>query len=453
MSPLTALLVGIAVVIGITAFTGYFVAQEFAYMAVDRSKLRSRAESGDKRARNTLGITGRTSFMLSGAQLGITVTGLLVGYVAEPLIGRSLGQLISPADTTGWSMALGGVVALLFSTIVQMLLGELFPKNYAIAKSAETADALTPTTKIYLLIFGPLIWVFDKAAELLLRSLHIEPVHDVVDTATAGDLERVVELSRESGTLSPELSLVIDRIIDFPRQDVEHAMRPRVRVDAVRESETIAEVRTRMAAGHTRYPVIDAREIAVGVIHLIDVLRYDGDPQLPVSALMREALLLTEFMPLPDAYDTMLAANEELAIVVDEFGGFVGIITLEDMAEEIVGELTDEHDPDEPEYIPTPDDGIWVMEGGVHVDEVERALLVDLPKGDYETVAGLIIATYRDLPEVGQRVDIPVIEDAADRALADGDAPVRLLHAEVLAVANHVPSRVKLTLDEPEVTP
>ena len=447
MTPVVSLIVGVVVVFAITVATGYFVAQEFAYVAVDRSRLASRAAAGDEKAERTLGITRRTSFMLSGAQLGITVTGLLVGYVAEPLIGQALGSLVSGGASTAIAVTIGGVVAIVFSTLVQMLFGELFPKNYAIAKSAEVADALTPSTRLYLTIFGPLIWVFDKSAELLLRALRIEPVHDVESAASATDLERVVAASKASGTLPAELSLVIDRILDFPRRDVEHAMRPRVRVDSVRDTATIAEVRELMATGHTRYPVLDADEAIVGVVHLVDVLDAPADSAEPITSIAREAVVLATFMPLPEAQAQLREAGEDLGCVVDEFGSFVGIVTLEDLVEEIAGEITDEHDPDDPEHIPHLDDGVWVMAGDVHVDEVERALGLKLPAGEYETIAGLVIHTLGDLPDEGAVVDLELEPTPAARAL-DDDAPARLVRIEVLAIERHVPARVRVTLPE-----
>jgi len=447
VTPVVSLLVGVVVVFAITVATGYFVAQEFAYVAVDRSKLASRAAAGDEKAERTLGITRRTSFMLSGAQLGITVTGLLVGYVAEPLIGQSLGTLFSGGAATAVAVTIGGIVALAFSTLVQMLFGELFPKNYAIARSAQVADALTPSTRVYLMIFGPIIWVFDKSAELLLRLLRIEPVHDVESAASATDLERVVAASRASGTLSPELSLVIDRILDFPRRDVEHAMRPRVRVDVVRDTTTMAEVRELMASGHTRYPVLDADEGIVGVVHLVDVLGHPADSTEPVTPVARDAVVLPTFMPLPDAQVQLREAREDLACVVDEFGSFVGIVTLEDLVEEIAGELTDEHDPEDPDYLPESDDGVWVMAGDVHVDEVERALGLKLPEGDHETIAGLVIQTVGDLPDEGAVVDLELEPTPAARTL-DPDAAPRLVRIEVLAVERHVPARVRVSLPE-----
>ena len=447
MTPVVSLLVGVVVVFLITVATGYFVAQEFAYVAVDRSKLGSRASSGDERAAKTLEITRRTSFMLSGAQLGITVTGLLVGYVAEPLIGQAIGAMLDGGALTAVSVAIGGIIAIAFSTFIQMLFGELFPKNYAIARSGPVADALTPSTRIYLLIFGPIIWVFDKAAELLLRALKIEPVHDVESAASATDLERVVAASRESGTLSPEMANVIDRIIDFPRRDLEHAMVPRVRVDTVRDDATIGDVRALMATGHTRYPIVDEQDYVVGVVQLADLLRSDRGLDEPVLKIAREPLRLPDITKLPDAENQLRSSKEQMACVIDEFGSFVGVVTLEDLAEEVIGELTDEHDPDDLDYLPQADDGVWVMPGDVHVDEVERAIGLKLPVGDYETISGLIIQAHGDLPEEGAVVDLVLEPTAAQRAI-DAHTPSRLVRIEVLAVERHVPARVRITLPE-----
>ncbi|WP_300081357.1 hemolysin family protein [Propioniciclava sp.] len=445
MSPWLSLVVGVLVVLAITAATAYFVAQEFAYVAVDRSRLAGRAASGDARAEATLAITRRTSFMLSGAQLGITVTGLLVGYVAEPLIGQAFTELVSPGASTALSVALGGIVALAFSTLVQMLFGELFPKNYAIARSAQVADALTPSTRVYLKVFGPVIWVFDKAAELLLRALRIEPVHDVESAASASDLEKVVAASREAGSISPELSLVIDRILDFPRRDAEHAMVPRVRVGTVRSSATVAEVRAQMATGHTRYPVLDADEAVVGIVDLVDVLGAPPDSAAPVTSLVRPAVLVPTFMTLPDTEHALHEADAEIACVIDEFGSFVGIVTLEDLVEEIIGELDDEHDPVAPPLETSAEAGIWEVAGGVHVDEVERMTGLRLPPGEYETIAGLVIAEFGDLPAVGDVVELHLHPTPAQLAL-DPETPERLVRIAVLEVARHVPAHVLITL-------
>lgn len=448
METLLSLLAGVVIVLVITLATGYFVAQEFAYLAVDRARLTARAAAGDDAAQRTLGITRRTSFMLSGAQLGITVTGLLVGYVAEPLIGVALADVVERGGVSmGISLALGSIVALLFSTFVQMLFGELFPKNFAIARSEQVADRLARSTRIYLTVLGPLIWIFDRSAEFFLRMLRMEPVHDVEHSATAIDLQHVVEQSRERGSISPELSALLDRIIDFPNQDVEHALMPRSRVDVVRDDTTIGEVRTLMATGHTRYPVLDQDDRILGVVQLIDILGPSPsavDPAASVTSIMRDALVVPASMRLPAALRELTAQHAEMACVVDEYGGFAGILTREDLAEEVVGELTDEHDPDEPAYVPRPDDGIWIVGGDVHLDEIERALHIDLPAAEHETIAGLVVAEHGALPQIGQAVEItlpPGVEGITE------DAP-RTLRVEILDIDHYVPSRLRLTLPE-----
>jgi CBS domain containing-hemolysin-like protein len=441
-----ALALGVAVVLLITVATGYFVAQEFAYMAVDRSRLKSRAESGDLAATRALAVTRRTSFMLSGAQLGITVTGLLVGYAAEPLIGQSLGTLLGGVGIpTAVSVVIGAVLALLFSTLVQMLFGELFPKNLAIARAEPVALRLAWSTTLYLTLMGWLIWFFDQASNLVLRALRIEPVHDLEHAASARDLEHIVADSRDSGDLPAELSVMIDRILDFPSRDVEHAMIPRAHVDTVSATDTIGEVRARMGQGHSRYPIVaEDPEAIVGVVHLADLLRTEHADEALVTAIARPALVVPTLMALPDALAQLNATENQLACVVDEYGGFAGVLTLEDLAEEIVGEITDEHDP-ETQQPPEPDDGVWVMAGSIHVDEVERALGVDLPRGDYETIAGLTISQHGSLPERGTTVVVPLPPDPADLVHEDGPRPTVLL-VEVLEVAQYVPATVRLTL-------
>ena len=451
---IVTLLVGVLVIVLITAVTGYFVAQEFAYMAVDRSRLNARAAAGDTGAKRALAVTRRTSFMLSGAQLGITVTTLLVGYVAEPLVGQALGQALGGVGVpTGVGIAVGTVLALVFSTFVQMLFGELFPKNLAIARPEPVALWLATSTTVYLKVFGWLIRIFDQASNLLLRALKIEPVHDVEHSATARDLEHIVADSRLSGDLPAELSVLLDRILDFPEQDAEHAMIPRARVDVLHDDDTLAHVRETMASGHSRYPVLSEDDQVLGVVHLDDVLRATWSDETTVTTFMRPAVMIPTTMTLPDALNHLTSTRNQMACVIDEYGGFAGVLTAEDLAEELVGEITDEHDPQTPTIAPRDDDGRWVMAGDVHIDEVERALDHDLPRGDYETIAGLVIAEHGSLPEVGTVVRLPLPLDPAD--LAEASEPeVLWMSAEVLEVDRHVPSvvRVLMPADPPAIT-
>lgn len=446
MEAVLTLLVGVLLTLAIIAACGFFVAQEFAYMSVDRSRMAALAEKGDAQAKRVLAITKRTSFMLSGAQLGITVTGLLIGYVAEPLIGESIGTLLGGVGIDpAISVVIGTVGALLLATVVTMIFGELYPKNFAIASPEPLARALAMPTRIYLLAFGWLITVFDMAANALLRLLRIEPLEDVDESATARDLEAIIEESRASGDLPDDLSMIIDRILDFPERDVEHAMVPRSRIDSISPDTTVGEVRALMATGHTRYPVIGDEDNPVGVVELIDLLRGDHDANAPVSTVMREAVVLPTTMQLPVALDRMRQTRNELACVVDEYGNFDGILTIEDLTEEVIGEISDEHDL-EVEEVVNVDEDHWTLPGDVHLDEVERLIGHDLSRDDAETIAGLVVSTHGDLPPEGEvvRIDLP----AKPAETVQGLNIQRWLEVEVAEIARHVPSKLIVRLHE-----
>jgi CBS domain containing-hemolysin-like protein len=447
------LLLGILVILAIIAANGYFVAQEFAYMAVDRTRLAARAAEGDVSAQLALAVTRRTSFMLSGAQLGITVTGLLVGFVAEPLVGRALGVVLGGAGIpTEVGVAVGTVLALVAATIIQMIFGELYPKNLAIANAEPLARALARSTLLYMTVFGWLISFFDKSANLLLRSLRIEPVHDLDVSASVDDLPRIIADSRESGDLPVELSLMLERMVDFPQRDVEHAMVPRSQVDWVRPDTTLEELRGLMARAHTRYPVIDDDDSPVGVVHLADMLARLAAVRTDetVAAVMRPASVIPTLMLLPDALEQLVRSTNQLACVIDEYGGFAGVLTIEDLAMEIVGEITDEHDDAADDAVSPAGDDIWIMDGDVHLDEVVRAIGHDLPSSDVETIAGLLIAELGALPVEGDTVMVDLPPDPAD--LVD-DRPVRRrLEVDVLRVERHVPTEVRVRLVEVAAT-
>lgn len=446
VTTILSILLGVLVVLVITLVTGYFVAQEFGYMAVDRSRLRALANTGDRDAQRALKITGRTSFMLSGAQLGITVTGLIVGYVAEPLIGAGIGELLGVAGVPiGVGIAIGTVLALLLATVVQMVFGELFPKNLAIARPEPVARRLALSTQVYLRMFGWLIRVFDAASNALLRALRIEPVHDVEHAATRRDLEAIIDESRDSGDLPPDLSALLDRVLDFTDRQARTAMIPRLHVATVRGDESLARLATRLPAGHSRYPVVGGTvDDVVGVLHLRDLLDVPEADLAERSAgeLARPALFLPDSLHLPQVLDRLRDSGQEFACVTDEYGGLAGIITLEDIAEELVGEITDEHDSDDVLIEPSSGPDGWSVPGWMHLEEVERLVDHDLPPGDYHTIGGLVIARLGRLPRPGDTLTLPL----APRV--DDDQPPRQLTITVRAVQRRVPAAVALAVTE-----
>jgi len=410
MSVALTIVLGILVVGIVTAGTGYFVAQEFSYVAADRNELRASAGAGDAASERALDVTSRTSFMLSGAQLGITVTGLVAGYVAEPLIADGLTELLNGVTLPhGVALAISLTVALALVTLVQMVLGELAPKNLAIARSEPVARWLSRSTQTYLKIFGPVIRVFDQSATLLLRAMGIKPVDDVHRAATARDLEWIVAASRSSGELSEELSMLLDRSLEFTEATAEHAMVPRTKVTAVEAGETVRAARALMAAGYSRLPVYrNVVDDIVGVVDVRDLLTLDKDEmdRRRVGKLARSAVLVPAPLRLPDALARLREADSEFACVVDEYGGLAGVLTIEDIAEELVGEISDEHDADpgtEPRHV---SEGVWTVPGSLGVDEVERLLGHDLPSGNYESIGGLVIDAIGTFPDPGDAITI-----------------------------------------------
>lgn len=443
------ILLGILVVLLLTAATGYFVAQEFGFMAVDRSRLKARAATGDRSAQRALDITGRTSFMLSGAQLGITATGLTVGYVAEPLIGAGIGRILGGAGVSqGTGIAIGAALALLLSTLLQMVFGELFPKNLAIAKPESVARWLAWSTGIYLTAFGWLIWLFDHASNLLLKAVRIAPVRDVEHAATPRDLEHIVAESRDAGDLPAELSMLLDRVLDLQGRSAAHAMIARPQVMTVSGEQPVSQVTTLMAAGYSRLPVVAGSvDDVVGVIGLRDVLKLDSEAARTLQArdVARPALLVPASLPLPQVLGKLRDAGEELACVVDEYGGLAGIITTEDIAEELVGEVTDEHDAQREQEVRREGNG-WLLPGTTHIDEVERLLACDLPSGPYQTIAGLALARMGRLPRPGDSVTVDLPRSSA---AADGE-PERQITVTVRTVHRRVPGTVRLDLHPPD---
>ncbi|ONI80669.1 hypothetical protein ALI22I_46285 [Saccharothrix sp. ALI-22-I] len=424
------ILTGTLAIVLLTIATGYFVAQEFAYMAVDRGRLRQQAESGDKAAQRAYLVTQRLSFMLSGAQFGITVTALLAGYVAEPLLGNGLASILGltglpPALAVSLSMAL----ALIFATAVQMVLGELFPKNLAIAKPETLAKALSTSTLAYLKVTGPLIRLFDAAANRLLRAVGIEPVEELPQGATSDDLRQIIGEAGEQGHLDAELSRLLDRGLDFRGLVADQAMTARVSVHTVRADEPAARVVELLDTGHSRFPVIgDGLDDLRGVVGLAEVLTVAPEHRrtTPVGDIASPALVVPSTLPLPAVLERLRAERRQLACVVDEFGGFAGVVSLEDLAEELVGEIHDEDDVLR-DTVEQRADG-WEVPGRWRIDEIADATGIELPVHDsYDTVSGLVLRRLGRTPDVGDEIEL-------------GPHRVR-----VTAVARHVPSRVLLS--------
>ncbi|MWK35019.1 DUF21 domain-containing protein [Actinomadura sp. J1-007] len=429
---------GVLAVVLLTAATGYFVAQEFAFVAADRSGLQQAADRGDASARRALKVIGRLSFMLSGAQLGITMTTLVVGFIAKP----ALAELIEPLlDVTGVPEGATGAIALaagfVLATLIQMLLGELFPKNLALARAEQLARALAASTLAYLTVAGPLIRLFDRAATRLLRAVGVEPVEELHGGATLEDLGDIIGKSHSAGHLPADLSGLLERALSFGDRTADEVMVPRPQVrtlpGAAPVSELVGAIRE---TGHTAYPVYGQEvDDVIGVAGVREVVDDSLDPSTPIRRVARPALLVPGSQPLYGVIEQMRDTGEEFACVVDEYGGLAGILTFEDIAEELVGEIADETDADETAPTTGPD-GSWLVDAGMRIDEIGRLTGLALPAGEaYDTLGGLAMAELRRLPCPGDVITVALDPDSGQDGLVE-------LH--VVTVARRVADKIRL---------
>ena len=406
-----ATLLGLLAILGLILATAFFVAGEFAYVTVRRSRLEERAAEGDARAVRALQVVGRLSFVLSGAQLGITVTSLVLGFIATPTLGSLVHPLLVLLRVPERARAgTAATVALVVATIAAMILGELAPKNLAIARSESFARWLASPTLLFNRGFGWLIRVFDSAANGLLRLLRIDPVEQLETGVSSEELELIIVESSSGGQISADQADLLTRALEFRQLRAADVMVPRPQISALAGDATGADVRALAAdSGHSRFPVVDAeRDDVIGVVQAKDLLRYAPEERdtLPVRSLLTAVLAVPESAPLPSVVSEMRRGRSPMAVVIDEYGATIGVVTLEDIVEELVGSIQDEYDPAEPGAMPIPGGG-WRVPGTWRIDEAQRDTGLVLPEGDYDTVAGLLMSSLERMPREGDRVRVP----------------------------------------------
>jgi CBS domain containing-hemolysin-like protein len=362
--------------------------------------------------------------------VGITVTTLALGYVMEPSLAVLLRPVLGGLGMSELAAASVAVtVSLLLATALSMVFGELVPKNIAIAQPLRTAGVVVRPLRATTVISRPLIWALNGTANGVLRLLGIAPQEELRSTRTAQELFSLVRRSGAHGTLEQRTARLLAQSIAFSGKTADDVLTPRVDVEFVRAddgAETVVEAA--LASGHSRFPVIgtDADDV-IGLVHLKRVVAVPPDQRADVTvrALMVPAPVVPGTLPLDDALLLLRGRGLQMAVVADEYGGTAGIVTLEDVVEELVGEIADEHDPSERRPAPR-SDGTWLLSGSLRPDEVADLTGVQLPEsGGYETVAGLMIDLLGRLPEVGDEVLVTAVigADAVLGALP-GDQPV-----------------------------
>ncbi len=402
MIELLLILVALALVVA----CGAFVAAEFAFVTVDRPSVERAARDGERGAEGVQQALRTLSTQLSAAQVGITLTNLLIGFLAEPSIARLIDGPLESAGLSGGAVTgVALVIALVLATGVTMLFGELVPKNLAIARPLATAKAVQGFQRGFTRWMGPVVRFLNGTANVILRRLGVEPQEELASARSPEELASLARHSAEEGTLEMSTATLLQRSIAFTERRAHEIMTPRGRMRALTADASVADVvELARASGLSRFPVLRDDAFA-GVAHVKDAVAvpFERRGGTGVAAIMRPPLLVPATLELDRLLDALRAGGLQMALVVDEFGNVDGLVTLEDLVEEIVGEVRDEHDPGEIRVVEEP--GGWVLSGLLRPDEVERLTGVELPADEgYETIAGLLADELARMPERGDTV-------------------------------------------------
>ncbi|HEV7708246.1 MAG TPA: hemolysin family protein [Asanoa sp.] len=397
----------------LTAANAFFVAAEFGLVTVDRAEIDRRAAGGDKRAATVRKALHELSFNLSGAQLGITIAALLTGYIAEPALAKLFRPLIRPLahDSTH---TVSTILALALATLLSMLFGELVPKNGALARPMAAVLATVTPLRVFSAMFKWLIAALNASANWVVRRLGVEPQEELASARSPEELGLLAAISARAGALPSDTAMLLQRTIRFADKRAAEAMTPRVDVIALRGTASVAGLLDAAhESGRTRFPVYeDTLDLVTGVASVPDAL---GVPPArrtttTVSAVAREPVFVPESLDLERVLAALRTANADLAIVVDEYGGTDGVVTIEDLVEELVGEIADEFDPELVEETGAVEltvpggDPTFLVDGVLREDELADLTGFRIPEGPYETLAGFIMARLGHIPVAGETI-------------------------------------------------
>jgi magnesium and cobalt exporter, CNNM family len=407
---LTALLPLVGFV-ALTAANAYFVVAEFALVTVDRAEIDRRADRGERAARTVRRALRELSYQLAGAQLGITISALLTGYLAEPALAKLFDPVLSRLAGEGTADRIDHLLALALATLFSMLFGELVPKNAALARPMPAALWSAGGLRGFTKMTGWLVQLLNNTANWLVSRVGVEPQEELASARSPEELGLLAAISARAGALPTETATLLQRTIRFGDKRAAEAMTPRVDVVALRSDATVAEMLKEVRqTGHSRFPVyVETLDVVTGVVGVTDAL---GVP-LPeratttVAKVAREPVYVPESLDLDGVLGALHAGGADLAIVVDEYGGTDGVVTIEDLAEELVGEIADEFDVTETTGVEltAPGEPAHLVDGVLRSDELAEQTGFRLPEGPYETLAGFLMARLGHIPVAGEMVE------------------------------------------------
>ncbi|HMF56163.1 MAG TPA: hemolysin family protein [Pyrinomonadaceae bacterium] len=389
----------LAAVLLLVCANGYFVCSEFALVTVRRTRLEARAEAGSKAARAALRLLSEPTVFISATQLGVTLASLALGWVGEPTLAALLTPLADRITTAGTAnyVAHGVAIAIAFLviTFLHIVLGELMPKMAALERAEALALVAAPPLELFAKVFRPAIWVFNKTGTGLGHLLGLKSSLEHTAVYTEAELQQLVDISVESGHLRHEERRLINRVFQFSDTLVREAMVPRMQIASISDDCSLEQiVKAFEQYGYSRLPVFrGSMDNAVGFVHSKDVMPYLLKPEkFRLELVLQAPLYVVDTARLEDVLTQMRKAKTHFGFVVDEHGGIEGIITLEDLLEEIVGDISDEHDEEVNEQITEERDGSFMLDGGLAVRDLNRRLNLSLPESEaYTTIAGFLM--------------------------------------------------------------
>jgi CBS domain containing-hemolysin-like protein len=401
---------------------GVFVAAEFSFVTVDRSKVARAAEEGDVAAAGVQKALRSLSTQLSGAQVGITITNLAIGFLAEPAISELIRPPLASLGLPAGAVAPVAVaIGLTVSSLVTMVFAELVPKNLAIARPMETARATQRFQRGFTAVMRLPIRLLNGSANAIVRRLGMEPQEELRSARSSTELASLISRSATEGTLDPDTAELMERSVEFGTRTAGEIMTPRVRTVSLEANDRAwAVIELARDTGHSRFPVLDQDDEVIGTVHVKHAVALS----IPERHTTKVKHLMTRPIVVPDSLrlDPLLALlrqEGQLAVVLDEYGDQAGIVTIEDVIEEIVGDISDEHDRLGARARRRPD-GTWSLSGLLRPDEVEDLTDVELPDHeDYDTIAGLVMQVLGRVPARGDVAEVAV----PDRT--DPDQPER----------------------------
>jgi CBS domain containing-hemolysin-like protein len=407
LSDYLLLLFGVLLVVG----TGLFVASEFAIINLDRVDLESRRSAGEKGLDLSIRAVATTATQLSSAQLGITLTVLLTGFVSEPALSRLLYPSLSNLGfSESGTEVFATVLAMAIATIASFLLGELVPKNMALSAPKKVLKAVAPFQLGFTFIFKFLIVFLNNNGNFILRRFGIEPKEELSVARSAEELTSLVRRSASLGTLESDTAKLIEKTLTLTSLLASDIMTPRPQMHTLEREQSAKDlIDLARESGHSRFPILgeDSDDI-VGVAHVKQAVAIPPQrrAQVPVSAIMVEPVRVPETMPLDRLILTLRGRGLQFGVVVDEYGGTAGIATLEDAVEELIGDLSDEHDRTKA-HIVQYSDGSASFSGLARPGELREIGLKISDDEDYDTIAGFVMSELGKIPQDGDVVELP----------------------------------------------